>query len=53
MAHNYGLLEANNGLFWGIVAYFFRLLGCPGRAYWGLSGLIGSLPLLRLGPFGV
>ena len=30
MAHNYGLLQANNGLVWGKVAYNFQLLGCPG-----------------------
>ena len=30
MAHNYGLLLTNNGLLWGIVAYCFQLLGCPG-----------------------
>ena len=30
MAHDYGLLETNNGLLWGIVAYNFQLLGCPG-----------------------
>ena len=31
MAHNYGLLETNNGLLWGIVACNFWLLGVPGR----------------------
>ena len=31
MAQNYGLLEANSGLLWAIVAYYFQLLGCPGR----------------------
>ena len=28
-AHNSGLLETNKGLLWGIVAYYFQLLGCP------------------------
>ena len=31
MAHNYGLLNTTNGLLRGIAAYYFRLLGCPGR----------------------
>ena len=30
MAHNSGLLQTNNGLLLGIVAYNFQLLGCPG-----------------------
>ena len=33
MAHNYGLPSANNCLLWGIVAYHFQLLGCPGRSH--------------------
>ena len=31
VAQNCGLLSVNNGLLWGIVAYYFRLLGVPGR----------------------
>ena len=31
VAHNYGLLETNNVLLWGIVADYFQLLGCPGN----------------------
>ena len=29
---NYGLLSVNYGLLWGMVAYYFQLLGCPGRS---------------------
>ena len=32
VAHNSGLLSTSNGLLWGIVAYYFQLLGCPGRS---------------------
>ena len=31
MACSYGLLSVNHGLLWGIVAYYFGLLGVPGR----------------------
>ena len=31
LAYNYGLLSANCGLLWGIVADYFGLLGVPGR----------------------
>ena len=30
MAYNYGLLSVNYGLLYGIVAWFFGLLGVPG-----------------------
>ena len=31
MAHNLGLLCLYAGLLWGIVAYYFELLGFPGN----------------------
>ena len=33
MANNYGLLSVNYGLLWGIVAYYFGLLGVPGTVW--------------------
>ena len=30
VAYNYGLFSVNYGLLWGIVAYYFGLLGVPG-----------------------
>ena len=31
MACNYGLLWIIHGLLWGVVAFYFRLLGVPGN----------------------
>ena len=33
VAHNSGLLWIYYGLLWCIVAYYFRLLGVPGRGF--------------------
>ena len=33
MAYNYGLLSLNYGILRSIVAYFFGLLGIPGRSH--------------------
>ena len=30
VAYTYGLFSVKYGLLWGIVAYYFGLLGCPG-----------------------
>ena len=37
MAQNYGLLSVNYGLLWGIVDYYFGLLGVQGRLPQGIS----------------
>ena len=39
MADAYGLLSMNYRLLWCIVAYYFRLLGVPGRLF-GVSVLL-------------
>ena len=47
MAHNYGLLETNNGLLWHIVAKYFQALPTKVplfRALWSLlDGIWGIL----------
>ena len=41
VAHNYGgLLSVNNGLLWGIVAYYFGPLGVPGRALMKIGTIV-------------
>ena len=44
MACNYGLLSMNYGLLWGIVAYYFGLLGFPGS----LRKLSDTMPKPKL-----
>ena len=42
VAYNDGLLSMNYGLFWGIVACYFGLLGFPGRTCgYGIEAHVG------------
>ena len=48
MAHNYGLLSVNNGLLWGIVAYYFGLLGVPGSGLFFWARCCGLVRMLNM-----
>ena len=50
VASNYGLLSMNSGLLWGIVAYYFRLLGFPGSVFLPSPNLLPCLALVRAPP---
>ena len=45
VAYNYGLVSVNYWLLYGIVAYFFRLLGVPGCYAWYFVSIIFVLRL--------